>query len=103
MPATINQDGRFQPGHSGGPGRKPGARNKLGSLFLEAMVEAFDEIDAATGQQAGIVAIRRCRDEEPSIYLRVLATLMPKEVTGENGGAVRLIVERRIVDPKAPE
>jgi hypothetical protein len=99
MTATISHAGQYKVGHPGGPGRKPGARNKLGNLFLDAMVEAFEEVDK-NGVQEGIRAIRRCREDDPSVYLRVLAALMPKEVSGEGGGPVRLLVERRIVDPK---
>jgi len=36
-------------------------------------------------QEHGVDAVQRVRATDPSAYLRVIASLLPKEVTGENG------------------
>src|SRR5262245_46798523 len=71
---SIQRDGRtgrFKPGNIGG-GRPPGARNKLGEQFLHDL--------AATWRELGPQALRRCAEEDPSAFLRVVASLMPREV-----------------------
>ena len=64
--------GRFLPGVSGNPAGKPkGARTKLGEQFLSALQEDF--------QEHGVAAIQTVRAERPHDYLKVIASLMPKD------------------------
>jgi hypothetical protein len=71
MATRDTETGRFLSGNSGG-GRPKGSRNKLGEQFLEALTQDF----TAHGQQA-IVA---CREEKPTEYVKVVASLLPKEL-----------------------
>lgn len=65
--------GRFLPGVSGNPAGKPkGARTKLGEQFLSALQEDF--------QAHGVEAIQAVRQERPQDYLKVIASLMPKDL-----------------------
>jgi hypothetical protein len=68
---------QFQPGNSGGPGRPKGARHKLKELFVAALANDFEE--------HGIEAIKSARTEKPDTYLKVIASILPKEHTGEDG------------------
>lgn len=61
---------RFQPGNGGRP---KGARNKLGEAFIEALHDDFNE--------HGIAAIVKVRTDKPDQYLKVIASLLPKELT----------------------
>jgi len=62
----------FKPGQSGNPkGRPKGARNRLGTQFLEALEADFN--------QFGPQAIALVRKGKPDIYIRVVAGLLPKE------------------------
>lgn len=62
----------FKPGQSGNPkGRPKGARNRLGTQFLEALETDFN--------QFGAQAIALVREKKPEIYMRVVADLLPKE------------------------
>ncbi len=81
--------GRFQPGN---PGRPKGARNRLGEAFLAALADDFD--------QNGIAAILATRTEKPAEYVKIVASLLPKEITGADGGAILQRIERVIIDPK---
>jgi hypothetical protein len=69
--AKDEATGRFLTGNIGG-GRKPGARNKLGEAFIEALHDDFTE--------HGVAAIQTVRSEKPDQYLKVIASLLPKEM-----------------------
>ena len=69
---TVAQRGeatRFKPGN---PGRPKGSRNKLGEDFLKAMAEDFEA--------HGKAAIEVVRAEKPDAYLKVIASILPKQV-----------------------
>lgn len=64
---------RFKPGQSGNPGgTAKGTRNRLQGKFLRALADDFD----AHGESA----IARARIKDPVGYIKVVASLMPKQV-----------------------
>lgn len=73
LPAHRNPAVQFKPGQSGNPrGRPAGARNKLGEEFITALSEDF--------QAHGKAAIQKVRDEKPDQYLKVIASIVPKDL-----------------------
>jgi hypothetical protein len=63
----------WKPGTSGNPaGRPKGSRNKLSEDFVAALYNDF--------QEHGSAAIAACRAEKPDVYVRVIASLLPKDV-----------------------
>ena len=60
---------QFKPGN---PGRPKGSRNKLSEDFLADMLETWGE--------GGIAAIRETMADRPHEYVKIVASLMPKEV-----------------------
>lgn len=92
----------WQPGQSGNPaGRPKGARSKLGEDFLKALVEDFNE--EVEGRANGIEAIRKMRTDSPDQYIKVVASILPKELTGENGGPIVTKIVREIVRASHPD
>lgn len=71
-PEQDAETGRFLPGNNGGPGRQKGSRNKLGEQFIEDLYE-----DWKTG---GVEAIAKVRATKPDAYLKVIASILPKEL-----------------------
>jgi len=66
------KSGRFVSGNSGGPGRRVGSRNRLGEQFVADLREAWET--------HGVEALRRCAKEEPAQFVRVVASLMPRDL-----------------------
>jgi len=71
---TINRDqkGRFQTGNIGGPGRPRGSRNLLGEEFVAAVY--------ADWTKHGEAVLASVRTDNPGSYLRVVASLVPRDV-----------------------
>jgi hypothetical protein len=60
---------QFKPGN---PGRPRGSRNKLGEEFIAALAADF----AKHGQ----AVIEKVRRDKPDAYLKIVASLMPKDL-----------------------
>lgn len=61
-----------RPFQAGNPGRPKGARNKLGEQFINDLY--------ADWQQHGVETLQRVRDEKPDQYLKVVASILPKDL-----------------------
>ncbi len=82
--ATNTNDGElsrpwlFKPGQVANPaGRPKGSRNKLGEDFIRALQQDFE----ANGAQA----IEAVRAERPHEYLKVIASILPKQIELKEG------------------
>jgi hypothetical protein len=72
-PAGGPKETLFKPGQSGNPGGKPvGSRNRITTAFLNALAEDFDVY--------GKDAIKLTRETDPATYVKVCASLLPKQV-----------------------
>lgn len=73
--ATKRPDGMpvGTPFKKGNPGRPKGARHKLGEAFLQDML--------ADWEKHGIAAIEKVRDTKPEQYLKVVASILPKDIS----------------------
>lgn len=64
----------WKPGQSGNPkGREKGSRNKLGEKFLANLVDHWET--------NGVAALDACLKDSPSSYVKVVASILPKEMT----------------------
>ncbi len=66
------EDTQFKPGNPGGPGRPVGSKNRLSEYFLTELAYHFEE--------HGREAIERVFDDRPGEYLRIISSLIPKEL-----------------------
>lgn len=65
------ETGQFVKGKIGGPGRPKGSRNALGEAFLADLHAAW--------QERGPGVIERVIDERPQDFLKVVASILPKD------------------------
>lgn len=80
----------FKPGQSGNPAGKPkGARNKL--------QEAFWKDFAGAWEQHGVGALLKVATEDPATFVKVAASVMPKEIEG----AIEVRSVMRMPEPAA--
>lgn len=73
LPVTLTREanGRFLSGNIGG-GRPKGSRNKLSDVLLSVVVDDF----AVHGAEA----ISQLRQKDPATYLRLVTSLVPREL-----------------------
>ena len=78
MPREKSLGPAWQPGQSGNPaGRPVGNRNKLNEKFILALHDDF--------VQHGANVIEQVRKEKPDIYLKVIASILPRELHVKDG------------------
>jgi hypothetical protein len=64
---------QWRPGQSGNPkGRPIGSRNKLNEKFILALHDDFEK--------HGPAVIEKVRETRPEIYLKVIASILPREL-----------------------
>ena len=71
---------RFEKGHSGRP---KGSRNKLAQRVFDDLFAHWNE-PAGGGMSKGQAALELLYREEPGAYLRLTASVLPKEFVFEN-------------------
>jgi hypothetical protein len=72
VPEQDPETGRFVAGNSGNGGRAKGRRNKLGEAFIADLYEDW--------KGNGAAAIKAVRADKPDAYLKVIASILPKDV-----------------------
>jgi len=83
-----------------GKGRTKGVPNKTTKLLKDAILKAAE--DAGDGDLVKYLAKQAI--DNPGPFMALLGKVLPMQVTGEDGGAIKInVVERRIVRPGHPD
>jgi hypothetical protein len=69
-------------------GRRKGARNKLAYSFVQALQSDFEKY--------GEEVIRVVRIEKPAEYLKVIASILPKELEISDGGRLKELSDEQL-------
>ena len=67
-------------------GRKKGVPNKITRDIREAVLQSFETV-------GGAAYLAEQARANPTAYLTLVGKVLPLQVTGENGGPVKLVVE----------
>ena len=84
------EDTQFKPGH--GKGRPKGARNKLSKAVLKEVLKKFNDM--------GSDVIDRVIEKDPSAFLRVVTSLVPKDLDVKHSGDVSVRVVNYADEPE---
>jgi len=82
--------GRFKSGNIGGPGRPKGSRNRLAEDFLTDV--------CADWKQHGIKVIADVRKKYPAVYLRTVASLVPRDQLGPVQGEFSDLTDDELIE-----
>ena len=88
----ASKDTQFKDGHSGGPGRPKGARNKVTKAYLDAVAKSF----AKNGPEV----LEIIKEKRPDVYMKLVAALVPKDLDVKYSGDVSVRVVQYSEDDK---
>lgn len=85
-------------------GRPKGAVNKTTKALKEAILAAAEEVGMDGNGAEGLTGyLKRVATEDVKAFSSLLGKVLPMQVTGEDGDAIRInVIERRIVRPGDP-
>src|SRR5262245_45291247 len=87
VPKRIN--GKFAPGYSGNPGGSLEAtRRSFNKDFLLALAADF--------KKHGAAAIEKVRKQQPAVYMKICALLVPRELQVEHSGGIKAMTDEQI-------
>lgn len=77
-------------------GRAKGTPNKTTALLKDAILAAA----ANAGNKEGLIGYLQTQAIlNPGPFMSLLGKVLPMQLTGENGGALKIIIERHADDP----
>lgn len=72
-------------------GRPKGALNKTTTLLKDAILKAADKAGGKEGM-IGYLAVQA--EQNPGPFMALLGKVLPMQVTGEDGGAISVVIKR---------
>lgn len=85
MNAQVKKTKRNLP-PGAGPGRPKGLQNKMTG-------ELKDMIMTALGEAGGVTYLTEQSKENPKAFLTLVGKVLPLQVTGDNGGALTVVIK----------
>lgn len=75
-----------------GKGRPKGRLNKNTAAIKDMILQALEN-------KGGVAYLQQQADDNPVAFMGLLGKIMPTQITGEDGDAIRLttVIERRVV------
>ncbi|EJF77536.1 Uncharacterised protein [Candidatus Bartonella washoeensis] len=80
-----------------GQGRAKGVPNKMTRILKEAVVRAAENAGNKIGNDGLISYLEKQAMDCPAAYLALLGKVLPLQITGEDGGAIKTITRVEIV------
>ncbi|WP_142416433.1 hypothetical protein [Bartonella massiliensis] len=74
-----------------GQGRVKGVPNKTTRILKEAVIKAAERAGSKYGNEGLISYLEKQAVKCPAAYLALLGKILPLQVTGEDGGAIKMI------------
>jgi hypothetical protein len=82
-------------------GRSKGTPNKTTALLKEAIIRAAETVGEDMQGKGKLTGYCRfLAKTEPKAFAQLLGKVLPMQVTGEDGGALKAEVQITIVDPR---
>ena len=79
-----SKDTQFKKGNGGGPGRPRGSKNKITELYLDILRKDIAE--------HGEEVLERVRKEQPAVYIKLPASLVPRDLDVKYSGDITVQV-----------
>lgn len=73
-----------------GKGRPKGSVNKATKAIKEMILQALDEAHP----EGGVEYLKKQANEQPVAFMSLIAKVMPTQLTGEDGGALHITVNK---------
>lgn len=81
-----------------GPGRPPGAPNRITATIREAALIAAERVGSDGNGADGLIGyLTKQATECPAQFLALLGKILPLQLTGDGGGAVQTVSRIEIV------
>ncbi len=90
MQTTIEQPAKRKPPKAG-QGRVKGVPNKTTRILKEAVIKAAERAGERYGDDGLISYLEKQALKCPAAYLSLLGKILPLQVTGKDGGAIKMI------------
>ena len=78
-----------------GKGRRKGSQNKFTKSVKDMVLQALSN-------KGGVKYLERQADENPTAFMALVGKVMPTQVTGEDGGPVKLSLTVAFLGPSRP-
>ncbi len=79
-----SKDTQFKPGNKAGKGRRKGSKNKITELYLDILRKDIAE--------HGEEVLERVRKEQPAVYIKLPAALVPRDLDVKYSGDITVQV-----------